>query len=194
MNVTTIDPTTIQHTPEDLLKLGDRGKGVELVDGQYVRKAMGSESGLVNCFVIRFLSNYVSEKSLGWIFDSNTGYQCFPRSKRVRKPDTSFVRKDRLSAEKIPKGWMKIAPDLAVEVLSPRDRAGELNAKLVDYRKAGIPLVWVIDPETRTVVVHESGNPLQRLLESTDTLTGDDVIPGFSIKVADLFPPTSTKE
>ena len=84
---------------------------------------------------------------------------------------------------------MTIAPDLAVEVISANDLVAELDEKTEEYLAAGIPLVWVIDPEVRTVVIHRGDGTLAKLRENDD-LTGESVIPGFHCKVAELFPPT----
>ena len=96
----------------------------------------------------------------------------------VRKPDVSFIRKGRLPGDAIPKGWVKIAPDLAVEVISPNDTAEDLEEKLEDYQKAGVPLVWVIYPERRMARVFRQGSP-PVVLGEDDELSGEDVIPGF---------------
>ena len=92
---------------------------------------------------------------LGWAFNADNGYQCFPHDPGlVRRPDVSFVRYGRFPGGVLPKGWAKIPPDLAVEVVSPNDTAYELEEKLEDYQKVGVPLVWVIYPNSRTVRVH----------------------------------------
>ena len=79
-----------------------------------------------------------------------------------------------------------MAPDLAVEVLSPSERASELEEKLDDYRAAGTPLIWVIDPDRRTVMIVSRAAPL-RWIRAQDTLDGGDVLPGFQCRVAELF-------
>ena len=89
-----------------------------------------------------------------------------------------------------PKGWLRIAPDLAVEVLSPNDLAVEVEERLDDYWKVHIPLIWVVNPETRTVTVYSRGASFVRLGED-DELTGGDVLPGFRCRVGDLFPKSS---
>ena len=79
-----------------------------------------------------------------------TAIKCFPHAPgMVRRPDVSFIRRGRLPGDVSPDGWIKIPPDLAVEVVSPNDVVEELEEKLEDYQKAGIPLVWVIYPKRR---------------------------------------------
>ena len=88
------------------------------------------------------LRQYGQEHRLGWAFPADNGYQCFPHAPGlVRKPDVSFVRYGRLPGGELPDGWIKIRPDLAVEVVSPNDTVEKLNEKLEDYEIAGIPLV-----------------------------------------------------
>ena len=78
---------------------------------------------------------------------ADAGYQCFPHDPGlVRRPDASFVKAGRFPGDVLPKGWAKSPPDLAVEVVSPNDLVYELEEKLSDYRKAGVPLIWVIGP------------------------------------------------
>ena len=116
-------------------------------------------------------------------------YQCFPHDpKMVRKPDVSFIRAGRLPGDVLPSGFVRIAPDLAVEVVSPNDLAPELDEKLEDYQKAGVRLVWVIYPESRTVSVYRGDGSASRLHQD-DVLSGEDVIPGFRCEVGSLFPP-----
>ncbi len=183
-------PPAKLRTADDLLNLGDAGKGYELIDGRLVEKAMGAGSSGVNRRVLQRVANFADENGLGETFDSECGYQCFPHDlQRVRKPDVSFVRRDRLPDGRTPQGWFPIRPDLAVEVLSPKDRVQRLNGKLADYRAAGVPLVWVLDPVGRTVVIHTAAEPYHDFLEADDMLSGGDVLPRFSVKVSDLFPP-----
>ena len=98
----------------------------------------------------------------------------------------SFVRAGRLPKEGIGPGLLKLAPDLAVEVLSPSESASELEEKLDDYRACGTPLIWVVDPARRTVMIVASDAPV-RWLREDDALDGGNVVPGFSCPVAELF-------
>jgi len=104
----------------------------------------------------------------------------------VRSPDLAFVRAERIPAGGFPRGFIRLAPDLAVEVLSPNETASELAEKVADYLGAGTPLLWVIDPATRLVTVTAADAPT-RVLRESDTLDGGVVLPGFSMPVADLF-------
>ena len=115
-------------------------------------------------------------------------FQCFPSDPdQIRRPDVAF-----LIAARVPRPWptghLRLRPDLAVEVLSPNDVAVDLELKLDDYRSAGVPMVWVVVPDVRLVRVHPLGGPIVELRPG-DTLAGGDVLPGFAVPVADLFPP-----
>ena len=93
----------------------------------------------------------------------------------------------RLSGGELPKGHVRIPPDLAIEVVSPNDLASDLDEKVEDYQKAGVELVWVIQPESRTVSVYRSDGSVSRLHQD-DELSGEEVIPGFRCQVRSLFP------
>ena len=180
--------TQTQYTPEDLLAMPD-GKSYELVGGQLVERKMGMESSLVGTRLLSRLGRFCEEHGLGWAFQSDNGYQCFAHEPGlVRRPDVSFIRTGRLPGNVVPLGWAKIPPDLAVEVVSPNDIVYQLDDKLEDYRKVGVPLVWVIYPNSRTVMVYRVDGSTSFLHEN-DVLSGEDVIPGFRCSVAEIFPP-----
>lgn len=142
----------------------------------------------------RLLGDFVEGRRLGWTPSSECGYQCFPDDPRkVRKPDASFITGARLSADQLNEGHVKIPPDLAVEVVSPHDLFGEVQRKVGEYLRAGVRLVWVVAPEERTVLVHRPDGTASRL-EEEDELSGEAVLPGFSCRVGDLFPPRATEQ
>jgi Uma2 family endonuclease len=95
---------------------------------------------------------------------------------------------ERHGEDRIPKGWVKIPPDLAVEVISPNDKAEVLEEKLDDYRRVHVPLVWVIYPDLRKVKVYRNEGPTTDLRED-DELSGEDAIPGFRCRVGEILPP-----
>ncbi len=102
----------------------------------------------------------------------------------MRSPDAAFVSFERMPD--VPVGFAPVAPELAVEVLSPDDTVRELDERMDDYSAAGTRAVWVIDPDRRTVAIHSSTGPTRRLREH-DTLDGADVLPGFAMPVRALF-------
>lgn len=172
--------------PEDLLRMPD-GDHYELIDGVPVEKTMGAEADEIGLVVGSLLLNFVRQHGLGRVYGAATGYQCFPsKPKRVRLPDVSFVAAGRLPGGKSPEGYILIAPDLAVEVVSPRDRYEQVARKVADYKDAKIRLIWVISPKTKTVLVRRADGTLAEI-DQSGTLSGEDVVPGFSCPVADLF-------
>jgi Uma2 family endonuclease len=177
-----------QLSPDELLALPDE-KRFELIDGELVERNMGVLSGWVAGQILGLLRQHCQGDQLGWTFPSDAGYQCFPDSPRtVRRPDVSFVRKGRFPGEQLPEGWATIAPDLVVEVISPNDLAYEVDEKIQEYRGVGIPLIWIVNPHTRTVLVHHSRGSVAFLREE-DELSGEEVIPGFRCPVSAIFPP-----
>lgn len=104
----------------------------------------------------------------------------------VRSPDVAFVRADRVPPGGFGPGWIPLAPDCAVEVLSPSETASDTEEKLADYQAAGTPLVWVVDPAKRLVAVYAADAPVRWLREG-DTLDGGSVLPGFTLPVNALF-------
>ena len=177
---------TLMLGPDDL-ELTSEGGAFEFVDGAPLEKNMGAESDAIAATLVSKLISHTRPGKIGRVFGSQTGYRCFPHEpKRVRKPDVSFVLTARLPDGKIPKGDFRIRPDLAVEVTSPNDLCDDMDMKMADYRSAGIPLIWVISPVTKTAQVwHADGTG--RMIEPDGTLSGEDVVPGFTCPVADLF-------
>ena len=163
--------------------------GYELADGKLLEKGMGAESSEIQCEVSFLMKLWSRQSKLGRVYDSEAIYRCFPgRPNQTRKPDVSFVRNDRLPGGRSPTGVFTIPADLVVEVVSPNEFAYDLHAKLADHQSAGVPLIWVIFPNLQTVDVYQSGSPV-RHLTAAEELTGDPVLPGFRVMVADLFPP-----
>ncbi len=174
-------------TPEQFERLPDH-QGLELIDGVVKEKAMGCESGAVNARICFYLNQLVIPGRLGHVLDSEGMYRCFPsHPNRLRKPDVSFIRQDRLPNGRVPIGTVTIRPDLAAEVLSPNDECDALEEKIADYFDAQIPLIWVVAPRSRTVLVYHADGSAQRLRD-TDDLTADPIVPGFRVRIADLFP------
>lgn len=125
--------------------------------------------------------------NLGWVLSSSTGYRCFPgRPNTLRYPDLSFVRLARLAPHQVTRANLRIAPDLAVEVISPSDTFYEVNGKIGEYLSAGVPLQWVVDPETRTVFVVQPSGIVR--LGPDDILDGSAIVPGFSHRVSEFLP------
>jgi Uma2 family endonuclease len=181
--------TPTRCTPEDLLRMPD-GDRYELVDGQLVEHAMSTWSSYVAGKVYGRLDSFCQANPRGWVLPEGTSYQCFAGSpSKVRRADVSFIRGDRLSLEQATgEGHLPIAPDLAVEVISPNDLAYDVDAKVEEFLQAGARMVWVVNPQTRTVEVHRP-QTTGTILRENDDLDGEDVLPGFRCRIADLFRP-----
>ncbi len=185
--MSTATATETRYTPEDLLAMPD-GKSYELVDGRLVERNMGAKSSQVGGKLYSRLDRFCEEQDLGLVWPADNGFQCFPHAPSlVRRPDVSFVKRGRLPGDVAPDGWVRIPPDLAVEVISPRDSVEELEEKLDDYRKVGVPLIWVIYPRARKAKVLRLDGPPGELGED-DELSGEDVIPGFRCPLREILP------
>jgi Uma2 family endonuclease len=178
------------YTPEDLLVMPD-GKSFELVDGQLVERHIGWEAGHVAGQLLGILWSFLRNKSLGWVVGDGASYQCFRHdATMVRKPDMSFISFERMpKTTPPPPGHCLLAPDLAVEVVSPRNTYSEIDEKVQDYLRAGVRLVWVINPETQTAHIYRLNESTARLLRGDDVLDGEEVIPGFNCRLSELFQP-----
>ena len=178
--------TQVHATPEDLLTIEDRPMP-ELVNGDFLERDMGQESDAIALLIGSLLVVHVRANRLGLVNGSQASYRIFPDDpNRVRIPDVSFTRRERLPDGGPPRGHAKVAPDLVVKVVSPNDLAEPLQRKIDDYLAVGIPLVWVVYPECRTVLVHRPDGSANRLRVG-DQLDGEDVVPGFRCEVAALF-------
>ena len=176
------------YAPEDLLRMPDSVR-FELVDGELVERNVSVLSSLVEGLVYNKLQNHCQAHDVGHVWPGTLGFQCFPDApNKVRKPESSFVRKERFAHEHLAEGFLSIAPDLAAEVVSPGDSAYEVDQKVEEYLGAGVALVWVVNPESRIVEVHRKDGTVSKLRERDD-LTGEDAIPGFRCRISELFPP-----
>jgi len=145
----------------------------------------GFDYGSIVINVSFFLTGFIREHRLGRVSGAETGFQIGRNPDTVRAPDVAWVRTDRVPSGPTP-GFFQGSPDLAVEVLSPGDRAGEVLDKVQQWLDAGCRAVWLIDPQRRTVAVYDAGQH-QVLRSDTDELIGGDLLPGFRLPLADIF-------
>lgn len=171
---------------EDLLRLNIRDKRAELVRGELrVREPAGSQHGYVALRIAAAMLAFVDAHRLGRVYAAETGFVLRRDPDTVRAPDAAFVSAARLPVDAT-QGYLDGAPDLAVEVLSPDDRPGEVLAKVGEWLDGGARLVWVIAPAHRSARVYRAdGSEAQ--LGHTDALDGESVLPGFRQSVAALF-------
>ena len=186
--MSTSSPSEPLLTAEDLYDLPDDGRHrYELVDGRLVvSEPPGMTHGGITVNFAMLLGTFVRQHRLGRVY-GEAGYVLRRGPDTVRGPDVSFVRADRLPPRGRAHRFYEGAADLVVEIVSPGDRAGELARKVAGYLAAGTALVWVVYPEIRTVVAHRPDGTA-RVHGEDDTLHGGDVLPGFAVRVAELFP------
>jgi Uma2 family endonuclease len=180
-------PTDTLLTADDLLRLPDDGYQYELVEGRLIRMSPASyKSSLVGGNVHAAMHHYVKQHRLGICAPADGAMRLATDPDTVRAPDISFVRAERVPPGPLPPGFWPVAPDLAVEVLSPSDRFSEVQRKVQDYLDAGTRLVWVLDPEARTATVYHPGGR-SSFVDEHGTLDGEDVVPGFRLSLAEVW-------
>jgi Uma2 family endonuclease len=167
----------------------DIGRYEALIDGELKERNVSYESSNAAGRFHRRLGMFVEdEHDLGYAFLPDCGLEIFGwQPGKLRFADGGFIRKER--GPRPGRGHLKVAPDLVVEVVSPGDTLEELEAKVEDYFRAGVEMIWVAFPHSRQVVVRRRGSSNELRLGPGDTLEGGDVLPGFSCPVADLFLP-----
>lgn len=163
------------------------GQLYELVQGRAVKVApSGMLASVIGGNVFAALHSFVTANNLGVVTMADGGFQLTPHD--VRAPDAAFVSHARLQNRPVPEKFAPFAPDLAVEVVSPGNTAHEIREKIDLYFKAGTRLVWIVYPELGKVDVHYPDGTA-RSIDTSGTLDGGDVLPGFQIEIASLFPP-----
>ena len=174
-------------TAEELLAMPDDGYRYELVRGELVKlMGTGVEHAYTadNCY--GSIRDYVMGANLGRVFSSQLGYILARDPDTVRIPDLAFIRRERLDAVGVIRGYFPGPPDLAIEVISPNDRYRDVRNKITDYFAAGTLMVILLEPDARTARVHRSPTDVV-ILTDGDTLDGGDVVPGWSMPVAEIF-------
>ena len=178
--------TTKLMTAEELLALPDDGYRYELIRGELIKMApAGHSHGRYGSRINRRLSNYVYDNELGETYLAETGFILARSPDHVIAPDAAFVRRERADAARDVPGYFPGAPDLAVEVISPTDRLTRVADKVQDWLEHGTRMVIVVNPRNKTVQVHTPDGVTE--LAEADTLDGGDVLPEWTMAVADIF-------
>ena len=174
-------------TAEELLRTPDDGLRRELVRGEVRTMALaGNVHGRIAINVSTPLDQYVRAHDLGVVFAAETGFKIAGNPDTVRAPDAAFVRRERVRAVGEVEGYWPEAPDLAAEVVSPNDLFAEVEEKVADWLAAGTRVILVVNPRARTVVVRLSEKEA-RILSEEEVLDGGQVVPGWTLSVADVF-------
>ncbi len=157
----------------------------ELVDGEMVELTpSANRSGWIAGQIAFLLEAHVRATNAGWVFPAEVGFILFDDRATVRSPDAAFVRRDRLPD--LTDSFVPVAPDLAVEVLSPTDRMADALGKVSMYLQAGVQLVWLVNPAEQSVTVFRP-DASPKSVQAPGTIFGEPVLPGFSVPVADFF-------
>jgi len=181
-----ITPPPGQATEADLLRVNDGKQGLcELIDQVLVEKTMGNFESQLAALIIFSLHDFLRNKKIGFVLGEAGLFRVAPD--QMRSPDVSFVAWNRF-----PKGRSSrqavydFAPDLAVEVLSKGNTQAEMDRKLREYFQAGTRLVWYLDPQQRQMRVYSAVDDVQ-VVEESGVVDGGEVLPGFSMSLAELF-------
>lgn len=180
------DPPPGAATEADVARLRDQEDRLyELIDGVLVEKAMSDISSILAAELIILLGNYVKPRRLGWILAPDGYYRLF--GTRVRAPDVSFARRNqRPDGRPLKRGYAKVAPALAVEIFSPGNTENEIACKRSEFFAAGTELFWVVYPDREEIHVW-TGPDHHTALRRGDTLDGGSVLPGFTVRVDQIF-------
>jgi Uma2 family endonuclease len=180
--------TTTLVTADELLAMPTgMGKRYELVAGELrVMSPAGWRHGSVVSNLHGKLIVHIGQHDLGMMFGAETGFRLAKDPDTVRAPDIAFIAKKNVPRALPEDGFWPGAPDLAVEVLSPGDRTGEVDEKIEAWLAAGCAAVWIVDPKLETVTIYHSRTEVQ-VRTAGEVLTGDPVVPGFSCSVDELF-------
>jgi Uma2 family endonuclease len=174
-------------TADELMRKRHDGYRYELVKGELIKEPpAGNILGKRAMRLGWRLARHVESNDLGVVFAAETGFRLATDPDTVRAPDVAFVTRTRIEEAGEFEGFWPGAPDLAIEVISPGDSYTEVEEKVQEYLNAEARAVWVVDPRRRTITVYRSLNEITILTEN-DELDGEDIIPGFSCRVAEVF-------
>ncbi len=179
--------TAALMTAEELLRLPRGQFRYELINGELKRMSpTGHEHGRITIRLTVPLAQHIKANRLGEVYAAETGFRLTSNPDTVRAPDIAFICQQRVDKVGATGGYWPGAPDLAVEVLSPDEKAPQVTMKVSEWLTAGATQVWVVSPKLRTITVYRSLTDITALSEK-DTLEGADLLPGFRLAVAEVF-------
>ncbi len=182
--------STALMTAEEFMQLPDEdGFRHELINGEVIRMPSPQfpHSRAASRLMIH-LAHFVMEHELGEVF-GEIGFKLTFNPDTVLAPDVAFIAKERLDAAGETEGYWSGPPDLAVEVLSPSDRPGNVNARISDLFGYGVRQLWIVNPKKRTAAVYRSPSD-SITFSGSDELEADDILPGFRVSLDRIFGPT----
>ncbi|MBX3068939.1 MAG: Uma2 family endonuclease [Thermomicrobiales bacterium] len=173
-------------TADELLTMGSDAP-FELWEGVLKEVSpSGSKPSVIGARLQIFIGQFVLERDLGFTTNADGGYVLDSILHTVVAPDVGFYRSDRYPGGVPDQGFYPMPPDLAVEVISPTDRRTDISRKQELYTRAGVPLVWWVDPENRSVTICRPGKEPE-VLDESGVLDGGDVLSGFTLALDRLF-------
>ena len=179
--------TQVNMTADDLRQLPEDHMRHELVRGQLTTMPLNTgDHGEVSLNVAVEIGNHVKSRKLGTVMVGGVGFVLSRNPDTVRTADVTFISKGRLGKDGLSDGFVPYAPDLAIEVVCQYDMCMDIQDKIEDFLQAGTAMVWILNPRNRTVTVRRSGRD-PRILRENDALSGEEVCPEFSVRVAGLF-------
>lgn len=179
--------TTKLMTADELLVMPDDGRHWELRRGELREVSpSGIRASAIAAVISAWLTIYVIERELGIVTGADGGFVLEREPDTVLAPDVAFIRQEHVPPEDELRRFGQVPPDLAVEVVSPTDRPRAMAEKIAIYLATGVPLVWVVDPATRSATVHRLGRQ-PRHLTIDDALDGEEIVPGFRLLLAQVF-------
>jgi len=180
-------------TVEEVEALNAKGITREIVDGKWVMpdeetRMAGKQHGAIAAKLNYFLVAYVMENPVGTVYADNTSYVLESDAhgvELIRVPDVSFVRTERIDREN-PNSSHYLAPDIAIEVISPSETGTEIRRKLKDYLRTGTRQVWQVYPDTKEIMVWLADGTVNTY-EIGQTIPGGELLPGFELDVTRIF-------
>lgn len=164
----------------------DTEREFEIVNGKpEVKDMAGARHGGVTARLLIKVGAFVEDNFLGGVYTPDT---TFLIGANERLPDIGFVSADRIPEDGEPENLWTIAPDLAVEVISPNDMWEKVSKKVSNYFAAGVSEVWLVSPEQQTITIHHSPTNTT-ILTADDDLTSEQ-LPGFRCRVGEIFQPS----
>lgn len=174
------------YTVEEFVALYGNSKTHELIRGELrevnTPAMAGEEHGRIGAILLTYLGIFVLQNKLGQHYGSDTSFQIMPGT--LRMPDVAFVKAERVIRGS---GYIPIPPDLAVEIVSPNDTWDEVEDKIELYLQAGVSLIWAIRPSRKRVYIYRPNNQQPEIVDINGELDGGQVLPGFKLKVSQLF-------
>jgi Uma2 family endonuclease len=181
-----LQPVRPTYTAHDLERLTSNGLRFELIRGElFEMSPPGMEHARRTQRLGRYVGNYIEEHGLGEDF-AEAGFIVSRNPDTVLSPDWAFISKDRLP-ETPETSYAEVIPDIVLETRSPNDLPKEVALKVDRWLQAGVKIAWELDPATHILAVHRLGME-SRFLKPTDTLTGEEVLPGFELPLSKVFP------